>query len=65
YRNRFGHPKPEILQRYANKGAQLLRSDADGAILVEMNPQGLRLERYRTAHRRYWTHMPVPEEKAR
>ncbi|MCR4299262.1 MAG: DNA internalization-related competence protein ComEC/Rec2 [Gallionella sp.] len=56
YRNRFGHPKQEVMQRYADSGAQLLRSDEDGAILVEMNAQGLQVERYRRTHRRYWTH---------
>ncbi|MBI5430729.1 MAG: DNA internalization-related competence protein ComEC/Rec2 [Nitrosomonadales bacterium] len=58
YRNRFGHPKREVVQRYADSGAELLRSDEDGAILVEMNGQGLNVERYRKIHRRYWTHMP-------
>ncbi len=58
YRNRFGHPKEEVLQRYADSGAELLRSDEDGAILVEMNAQGLQLERYRKTHHRYWTHTP-------
>lgn len=58
YRNRFGHPREEVLQRYADGGAQLLRSDKDGAILVEMNAQGLQVERYRKTHRRYWTHLP-------
>ncbi|HET7831840.1 MAG TPA: DNA internalization-related competence protein ComEC/Rec2 [Gallionella sp.] len=56
YRNRFGHPKPEIVQRYADSGAQLLCSDEDGAILVEMNAQSVQVERYRKTHRRYWTH---------
>lgn len=58
YRNRFGHPKQEVVQRYAENGAQLLRSDQDGAILVEMDAQGLQVERYRKSHRRYWTHTP-------
>ena len=58
YLNRFGHPKQEVVQRYANSGAQLLRSDEDGAILVELNTQGLRVERYRKTHGRYWTHSP-------
>lgn len=58
YRNRFGHPKQEVLQRYADSGAQLLRSDRDGAILVEMNARELTVERYRMTHRRYWTHTP-------
>jgi len=56
YRNRYGHPKAEVVQRYADSGAQLLRSDEDGAILVEMNAQDLNVERYRKTHQRYWTH---------
>jgi competence protein ComEC len=56
YRNRFGHPKREIMLRYMDTGAQLFRSDEDGAILVEMNAQEIEVERYRKSHRRYWTH---------
>ncbi len=58
YRNRFGHPKKEVLQRYADSGAQLLRSDEDGAILVEMDARGMKVERYRKTHARYWRHRP-------
>ncbi len=54
YRNQFGHPRPETRQRYQDVGAELLRSDEDGAILVNMNAAGLTLERYRKTHRRYW-----------
>ena len=56
YRNRFKHPHPEIWQRYTDLGAETLRSDRDGAILIEMTEHGLQVERYRTTHRRYWTH---------
>jgi competence protein ComEC len=56
YRNRFGHPKQKIVQRYDDSGSQLLRSDEDGAILVEMNAEDLQVERYRKTHRHYWTH---------
>ncbi len=55
YLNRFGHPKEEIQQRYLDSGAILLRSDRDGAILIRMNAQGLKVERYRKTHQRYWT----------
>jgi len=57
YRNRFGHPKQQVVQRYAQSGAQLLRSDDDGAIIIEMDAAGLQLESYRKTHRRYWTHI--------
>lgn len=56
YRNRFGHPREEVLQRYADSGAELLRSDEDGAILATLDANGISLERYRQTQRRYWTH---------
>jgi competence protein ComEC len=61
YRNRFGHPDQHVVQRYANIGSTLLRSDQDGAILVNMDSHGLELERYRKTHRRYWMQTTLPE----
>jgi competence protein ComEC len=58
YRNRFGHPKEEIVQRYADSGALLLRSDEDGALLAEMNAEEIHVRRYRQSHARYWQHRP-------
>ena len=54
YLNRFGHPKQEVVQRYTRDGAEMLRSDQDGAILAVMDTGGLQLERYRKTHHRYW-----------
>ena len=54
YRNRFGHPKEEIVERYRAIGSELLRSDKDGAIMVEMDTQNVSVERYRKSHARYW-----------
>ncbi len=56
YLNRFGHPKEEVVERYREAGSELLRSDEDGAILVEMDAHGLQVERYRKTQMRYWTH---------
>lgn len=60
YRNRFNHPSPEVRQRYADHSAEAMRSDEDGAILIDLNAQGLQMERYRKTHRRYWTHRTFP-----
>lgn len=54
YRNHFGHPKAEVVERYRATGSELLRSDEDGAILVEVDAASLHVERYRKTHARYW-----------
>lgn len=54
YRNRFGHPKEEVVERYRTIGSEVLRSDADGAVIVEMDEQGLHIEPWRRTHARYW-----------
>jgi competence protein ComEC len=54
YRNRFGHPKAEVVERYRANGSTLLRSDRDGAILLTMDTLSLKTESYRKSHRRYW-----------
>lgn len=59
YRNRFGHPAAEVLERYAAAGAQVLRTDRDGAVTVRLAPAGLAAERERARRARYW-HVPVP-----
>ena len=54
YRNRFGHPKPEVVARYAQSGAHLHRTNSDGAVSVQLGPQGVRIEHARAVRRRYW-----------
>lgn len=54
YRNRHGHPKAEVLTRYRQAGARVLRSDRDGAVLVRPVDGRLHARGWREVHRRYW-----------
>lgn len=54
YRNRFGHPAPDVVARYRDIGAQIIRTDEGGAIHVTLDAGGWRLERWRDVRRRYW-----------
>ncbi|OZI36103.1 DNA internalization-related competence protein ComEC/Rec2 [Bordetella genomosp. 1] len=54
YRNRYRHPTAPVLARWREAGAQLWRSDLDGAIRVESNAQGLSVRAQRETGRRYW-----------
>jgi competence protein ComEC len=53
YLNRFGHPRPAVLQRYADVGVPLYRGDVCGALQVSPEGQG---QCWRELRRRYWHH---------
>ncbi len=54
YRNRVGHPREDVVDRYRASGSELLRSDEDGAVIVDMDANDFRIERWRKAYARYW-----------
>jgi competence protein ComEC len=54
YLNRFNHPRPEIVARYERLGAQLLRTDRDGALILDFSATGVKARRWRQEERRYW-----------
>ena len=59
YRNRYGHPAPDVLARYVERGAQVVDSPWCGA-LEWRSAQPLRWRCEREAGRRYWHHAPLP-----
>lgn len=54
YRNRFGHPKEEVVARYRSTGATLWRTDRDGAVDIRISQDGVKVSTWRAEHRRYW-----------
>jgi competence protein ComEC len=54
YHNRFGHPKIDVVMRYRQTGARLLRSDQDGMIMVKFAGDGMDTSTWRNGARRYW-----------
>jgi competence protein ComEC len=53
YRNRFGHPAREVLERYRAAGVSVLRTDLDGAVTIALKPQ-LEVAAERVRRPRYW-----------
>jgi competence protein ComEC len=51
--NHFGHPAPEVLERYRDVGAEIFRTDRDGAMMVDSDGFSLHVRSYsgRTAIR--------------
>jgi len=53
-RNRFGHPRADVLERYREAGSELLRTDTGGAIQLRFAAGELRVDTERVRARRYW-----------
>jgi competence protein ComEC len=58
YRNRFGHPKNEVVERYQSIGSRVLRSDTDGAVSLRFARNEITVETARSLRRRYWHDIP-------
>ena len=59
YRNRFGHPWPAVVDRYASAGARIHRTDRNGAVRVVLDAAGQHYVHQREALARYWHNTPV------
>jgi competence protein ComEC len=53
WRNRYRHPKKEVVERYATLGIERLRTDLEGALTIEAG-DAVAIGRYRGVHARYW-----------
>jgi competence protein ComEC len=60
YRNRFGHPRPEVVARYVSRGSAVVRTDRDGAITFDAGSSRIAgVERARAVGARYWFDLPT------
>ena len=57
YRNRFGHPADEVLERYRAAGVRVLRTDLHGALTVRLEAAA-QVEAERERRARYWRRAP-------
>ncbi len=62
YRNRFGHPRQEIVERYSAAGVRGFRTDYDGALTFTFAHGASREPRLEREHdRHYWREAPRRE----
>ncbi len=54
YLNRWGFPRPEVLSRYQKVGAEIYRTDQDGAVSIHCFSNDCSLQRYRSSKPRIW-----------
>jgi competence protein ComEC len=59
YRNRYGFPRAEVVERYRRTDASIWDTATGGAITVHSDREGrLAVSSYRQTHRRYWHDSP-------
>ncbi len=54
YRNRYRHPKAEVVERYRERGIRILRSDIAGSVTLRMDGRSIALDAV-CARPRYWS----------
>lgn len=52
--NRFGHPKPRVVQNWCGAGAEVVDTARSGAVRVWLGPQGLQVQERRASWSRLW-----------
>ena len=55
YRNRYGHPHPEVWQRYMARDIDGLRTDRTGAVVIQTDGDVLDVQTARALRPRYWS----------
>ncbi len=54
YRNPFGHPATDVVERWRNAGARIWRTDVHGAVSFYVERDGVRANGRAADQRRYW-----------
>ena len=58
WHNHFHHPAPEVVARWQAAGAQVWRTDQDGAIRATLDAQGVQVVDAREARPGFWRSLP-------
>jgi competence protein ComEC len=54
FRNRYGHPHPQVMARFRERDVRMLRSDSGGLIKLTFGEAGVVASEYRPSNRHYW-----------
>ncbi len=55
YRNRFGHPHPDVMRRLDWRGVDVAQTSRSGSIRIELGPDGITHAGRREQRRRFWS----------
>lgn len=60
WRSRYGHPRADVVERYAAIGARQVVTGVVGAVTVREGTNGLEIEEWRPRAARWWNAAPEP-----
>ncbi len=60
YKNHYGHPHADVMQRYHQRSIDVLSTIDSGSVLLKINSRGWRKVLYREQERRFWHHQKLP-----
>ena len=59
YRNHYGHPHPTVVERYHQRGIEILSTIEQGSIQLLFGPEGWTTSSYRVSEQRFWHYQKV------
>lgn len=60
WRSRYGHPKPDVVKRYAALGARQYTSGVEGALAIRGTAESLNVHTWRKENARWWNAATQP-----
>ena len=51
--NHFGHPAPDVLERYRQAGAEIFRTDRDGAVTIDSDGYSIDVHTFTGRHQTF------------
>jgi len=62
YKNHYGHPHAQVVNRYRIRDIDLLSTIESGSVLLKINSQGWAKVAYRQRYRRFWNYQKLPNK---
>lgn len=62
YRNRYGHPHHDVVQRYRQQEVELASTASSGSLRITIDRNGWQKEAFRHTKQRFWQHQKKPNK---
>jgi len=60
YLNHYGHPHPDVVERYQSRGMDFVSTIVNGSVIIKINQQGWQRQSFRDVKRGFWHHQKKP-----